>query len=409
MKTKAIMFCSICTIVFLLFLGTSSASAAIPYTINYQGFLTDSVGASVNGTVSITFALYTTSTGGTALWTESQNVAVSGGIYSVILGSVSPLNPLAFDVPYWLGVRVGSDAEMTPRVQLTSVGYAFTSDMAMDLVCNGCVNLTDIGANGCTANQILKWSGTAWTCSNMSSIAETDPKVGTLTTGSWCTTNGTVINCTAAVPVAAELDPQVGLVTTADNWCRASGSAVECDRTSVQLAAAHNHDAAYVNGTGDAMTGTLNIAAIAGNGLNVTSFGPDDAWDAIYDISLGGTWGEIFGTQLNLVSNSSVIVQLDNDNNASDAFWVYDGANNPVFGVGENGDAVVTGNLGVLGIIAGELQISNGGARPACNSTLRGRIWLEYGAPAVPGPGSADTFAICTKNADDSYTWKDLY
>ena len=42
-----------------------------------------------------------------------QNVIVSGGIYSVILGSVSTLTPLAFDVPYWLGVRVGSDAEMT--------------------------------------------------------------------------------------------------------------------------------------------------------------------------------------------------------------------------------------------------------------------------------------------------------
>ena len=62
----------------------------------------------------MTFSLYTVASGGTALWTEPQNVIVSGGIYSVILGSVSTLTPLAFDVPYWLGVRVGSDAEMTP-------------------------------------------------------------------------------------------------------------------------------------------------------------------------------------------------------------------------------------------------------------------------------------------------------
>jgi hypothetical protein len=232
MKTKVMILSGIFTMVFLFVLGFSPANAAIPYTINYQGYLTNAGGSPVNGTVSMTFSLYTVASGGTALWTETQNVIVSGGIYGVILGSVSALTPLAFDVPYWLGVRGGSDAEMTPRVQLTSVGYAFTSDIAMDLVCPGCVNFSDIGQNGCSANQFMMWSGTAWTCSVPIGFTETDPQVGTLTPNLWCRSNagGTAIDCATAAPITVETDPEVGALT-ANLWCRANagGTAIVCD------------------------------------------------------------------------------------------------------------------------------------------------------------------------------------
>ena len=46
------------------------------------------------------------------------------GFFDVTLGSVNPLN-LPFDKPYWLGVTVGADTELTPRMQLTSSGYSF--------------------------------------------------------------------------------------------------------------------------------------------------------------------------------------------------------------------------------------------------------------------------------------------
>ncbi|MEO0228291.1 MAG: hypothetical protein ABIL70_09615 [candidate division WOR-3 bacterium] len=44
------------------------------------------------------------------MWTETQNVTAIN---------------LAFNVPYYLGIRVGTDEEMTPRIPLTSVGYAY--------------------------------------------------------------------------------------------------------------------------------------------------------------------------------------------------------------------------------------------------------------------------------------------
>jgi hypothetical protein len=101
----------------------------VPTTINYQGYLTNSTGTPINTTISIVFSLYDTASGGTALWTETQNVVVASGVYSVNLGSVNPIT-LLFDGHYYLGVKVGTDTEMTPRKALTSVGYAFRAQNA---------------------------------------------------------------------------------------------------------------------------------------------------------------------------------------------------------------------------------------------------------------------------------------
>jgi len=107
-----------------LTLAVYPGHAAIPQTINYQGYLTNAAGVPVNGTLQIVFSIYNVPAGGAPLWTETQTVSVSHGVYSVNLGDGTPLG-LTFNAPYYLGVQVGVDAEMTPRKVLTSVGYAF--------------------------------------------------------------------------------------------------------------------------------------------------------------------------------------------------------------------------------------------------------------------------------------------
>ena len=98
--------------------------AEIPRTISYQGVLVDTSGAVVSdGSYDLTFALYDTDGGGTALWSETQSLAVSDGVFSVILGSVEVLD-LAFDAAYWLGIAVDGGMELTPRMELTSLAYA---------------------------------------------------------------------------------------------------------------------------------------------------------------------------------------------------------------------------------------------------------------------------------------------
>jgi hypothetical protein len=111
-----------------------AATAAPPQTINYQGSLS-SAGNPVNGATSVTFRLYDVSTGGAALWTEAQSVNVVNGLFSVALGATTTFASanLAFDVPYFLGIAVGADIEMTPRPPLTSAPYALRAQTAEGL------------------------------------------------------------------------------------------------------------------------------------------------------------------------------------------------------------------------------------------------------------------------------------
>ena len=101
------------------------ATAQIPKMISYQGVLTDLEGNPVaDGTYSLTFRLYEQAEGGTAVWEETHaSVTVTDGVFGVLLGSVKPL-ALSFERPYWLGLAVDGEAELTPRVALASVPYS---------------------------------------------------------------------------------------------------------------------------------------------------------------------------------------------------------------------------------------------------------------------------------------------
>jgi hypothetical protein len=106
-------------------LSPALAQAAPPATINFQGHLEPAGGGFLaDGTYSIVFSLYPQAAGGSVLWTEAQSVPVSGGQFDTILGTNNPLSTLPFDAPYWLGVKVGNEPEMVPRVALTAVPYA---------------------------------------------------------------------------------------------------------------------------------------------------------------------------------------------------------------------------------------------------------------------------------------------
>ena len=133
------------------------AGHTIPQTINYQGYLTDSIGNPLNGTVDMVFALYDVDTGGSPLWTETQtSVPVTDGLFSVNLGEVDPItNPLdlPFDTSYWLGVTVGTDSEMTPRQPVTSVGYSYRAGIA-DAVKAGGVDSSMLAEDAVTGDKI---------------------------------------------------------------------------------------------------------------------------------------------------------------------------------------------------------------------------------------------------------------
>jgi hypothetical protein len=114
-----------CALCVLLILAASTVSVAdVPRTISYQGVLKNAAGTVVpDGDYDLSFRLYDADAGGAALWTENQTLPVRGGVFNAVLGSVTTLD-LAFDAPYWLGVSVGGDPELTPSTELTSAPYA---------------------------------------------------------------------------------------------------------------------------------------------------------------------------------------------------------------------------------------------------------------------------------------------
>ncbi len=114
---------------FILLLCITAFSQTIfaQATLSIQGIIRKSTGAAVDdGKYDLTFKLYPTTTGGTAVHTETQEVSVVGGIYSTELGGgADPLNA-PFNVTYYLGVSVDGGTELIPRVRLTSSPYALS-------------------------------------------------------------------------------------------------------------------------------------------------------------------------------------------------------------------------------------------------------------------------------------------
>ncbi len=113
----------------VLVLLAASAFAQVPRLINYQGMLLVTTGQPISdGDYALTFSLYDEKN--TQLWTETHNqVFVGAGLFQVMLGTVMPFN-IPFDKPYFLGIQVGSDPELQPRMPLASVAYAIRAEEA---------------------------------------------------------------------------------------------------------------------------------------------------------------------------------------------------------------------------------------------------------------------------------------
>src|SRR5271154_6858169 len=93
--------------VLLATLSAGSAMASVPQLLTEQGQLLDSSGNPVAGSIQISFAIYDTPTGGTALWSEAQTVTLDEGFFSAILGETVRIPPNLFNgASLYLGMTV---------------------------------------------------------------------------------------------------------------------------------------------------------------------------------------------------------------------------------------------------------------------------------------------------------------
>ncbi|MFI5370787.1 MAG: hypothetical protein ACHQ52_04445 [Candidatus Eisenbacteria bacterium] len=122
MKRLALLFSVLASLIAL------PALATVPSTMSYQGVLTDAGGNLVaDGPYNLTFKIYTVPVAGAPIWTEvDPAVSVVKGGFSVVLGNVTSLSSLAFDVKYYLGITVGGGPELSPRVELAASPYGMS-------------------------------------------------------------------------------------------------------------------------------------------------------------------------------------------------------------------------------------------------------------------------------------------
>jgi len=137
-KTASIISVFVC----LMFLICGIA-AATPGEINFQGRLTDGTAAVADGVYRIEFILYDDAESGNPLWSEIQDVLVENGIYSVQLGSNTPLDISIFDPDnVFLETRICPPAAtntcdtnemetLSPRLPLTATVFSFKAEEAM--------------------------------------------------------------------------------------------------------------------------------------------------------------------------------------------------------------------------------------------------------------------------------------
>jgi len=202
------------------------------------------------------------------------------------------------------GMSVTGNATLNNNLAVTG-----TSVFGGNTTVNGRVTANQLYVGGgnvgsipsCASAQKLQWNGTAWTCvvDNVGATAatEVDPKVGALTNGRWCRTDGSRVICDVNVPVVCgtaqklqwngsawicaadqgiltETDPSVGTITNG-KWCAGSGGKVVCSSdgpsggfsSCVTRTGSANYYNSSVNcGAGEVMTGGGCLDSCAGVG-----------------------------------------------------------------------------------------------------------------------------------------------
>ncbi|MDH3890480.1 MAG: hypothetical protein OEV49_05300 [candidate division Zixibacteria bacterium] len=110
----------------------SAQGANVPEMINYQGYLEDANGDPVTQKTDMTFRIYDDPVLSSAVnlkWGKEDHnqVTFTGGHFSVMLGSIAPLEADDLNGPErWLEIELdNSGVPLTPRIQLTSVPYAY--------------------------------------------------------------------------------------------------------------------------------------------------------------------------------------------------------------------------------------------------------------------------------------------
>jgi hypothetical protein len=92
-------------------------------TVQVQGRLTNASGSPINTPVQVVASIYDVTTGGTARCTDTDTVTPVNGLFTMALDFCTAADFNGDQL--FLGLKMGADAEMTPRQEIHAVPYAW--------------------------------------------------------------------------------------------------------------------------------------------------------------------------------------------------------------------------------------------------------------------------------------------
>jgi hypothetical protein len=215
-------------------------TSTVPSLLSYQGRVTDATGTLVGNSSpvnrAVKFQLYTASSGGTAVWAETQTVTISGGEFSVLIGNgtgisgvTGPSSPAPTpykklpdilnastnpaNVNYYLGVTVDdgnagtTDAEISPRQQLVAGAYSLRALVA-ESVASSAVTTGMIADSNITTGKIAdsnvtsaKIADSTIVTADLNNSAVTAAKIDASSVGLWSVSGSNVYRSSGSVGV----------------------------------------------------------------------------------------------------------------------------------------------------------------------------------------------------------------
>ncbi len=120
------------------------ARADVPFVLHQQGRIYDvNTEQPLEGTYQVTFSLYVDDTPQAAAeWTDTRSIIFENGFFSAVL--TIDLSDFDGSVRY-LGIGIGNDPEMTPRLEIGSVPYALTCSDAIGTIHPTSIHITGKG------------------------------------------------------------------------------------------------------------------------------------------------------------------------------------------------------------------------------------------------------------------------
>lgn len=337
---------------FILILSAGDSRAAgTPNLLTYQGILMDSLGQTVeDGLYLIRFQIYDDSVSGALIWTSaSRELNVVDGQFSYKLGDSVPLpqHLFATDSALWLGVKIGTDPEISPRTRLTSYAYSRHS-----LSSDSSEIAATVYDNSITGAKIVDASITG---ADIATSTITGAHIQDETISSADIVDGSVTGADIAVSTVTGVNIQDGAIGSADI---ADGSITGSDIAGGTIGSGNIQNGAIGNAQLEA--GSVNSNTIVDNSI------------ATEDLAAGAVTGSKLAT--NSVSSTNIV----------------DGT---IFGqdIGLSSigsQHVVNASLGIIDMSAGAIASAGWTELATASTNSTSPVTLDSVEVLAPGPGT---------------------